>query len=65
MRDPNRLDNLYEVFHKIHKEKFPDLRAFQLFENFIGWAYEKTKIDPFFIEDDKFIELIKEYGKDK
>lgn len=61
MRDPNRLDEVYEKLHKIHKESFPDLRTFQFFENFISWVYSETKSEPFYFEDDKFLVLLERY----
>lgn len=61
MRDPKRLDNLYEVF-KIAHSKYPDLRFGQFFSNFFGWCLSNGKCsDIFFPEDDKWIEWIKEY----
>ena len=63
MRNPERLDKLYSTLLTVHKEAFSDIRAFQLFGNFMGWVYEKTKRDPFFIEDGEFEKLIKEYGE--
>ena len=62
MRDPNRLDSFYDEFKKIHKEKFPDWRFGQLISNFFGWALnEKKCADIWFPEEDRWIELLKEY----
>lgn len=47
MRDPNRLDNFYENFKKIHKENVPDWRFGQLISNFVSW-YGK---DIFYLEE--------------
>ena len=63
MRDANRLDDFYEKFKKIHKEYFTDLRFGQLCMNFLGWVQSSKGIDPFFPEENKMIELLKEYTK--
>lgn len=52
MRDPNRLDNFYMELCKIHKEKFPDWRFGQFISNLI------TK-DPFYLEEEDFLKMIK------
>lgn len=55
MRNPDRLDSLYDTFHKIHKEKFPDLRFGQLMSNFLGWCVSSGRCsDIFFPEDNKW-----------
>ena len=61
MRDPNRLDKFYEEFCRIHKENLPDQRFGQLISNFFGWIYSEKKIDIWFPEEDKMLELFKEY----
>lgn len=61
MRDPNRLDNFYDVMKKYHKEYMPDIRFGQLMSNFFGWLYSVYKVDCFFPEEDKMIEWFKEY----
>jgi hypothetical protein len=55
MRDPERLDNIYETMLKDHKEKLPDWRMGQLWSNFLGIVYSKTGRDPFYIEDAEFL----------
>ena len=65
MRDPNRLDKFYEEFCRIHKEKLPDQRFGQLISNFFGWIYSEKKLDIFFPEEDKMLELFKEYTKER
>jgi hypothetical protein len=59
MRDPERLEKFYEEIKKIHKDYFPDWRFGQLMMNFLGSA----KSDPFFWEENRFIENLKEYAK--
>ena len=61
MRDPDRLDSIYEMMAKDHKEKFPDWRMTQLMSNFLGDYYGENKRDPFFLEDDKFIKAWKDF----
>lgn len=58
MRNPDRLDPFYEKLCKTHKEKFPDWRFGQLVYNFMRWNG-----DPFYLEEDKFIEKFEEYCK--
>lgn len=61
MRNPNRLDNFYNVLCNLHKTYFPDWRFGQFCSNFFGWMMHKYKIDLFFPEEDKMLELIKEF----
>lgn len=53
MRDPNRLDAFYAELCKIHKEQFPDWRFGQFISNLI------TR-DPFYLEEEDFLKMIKE-----
>ena len=62
MRDPNRLDSFYSELRDIHKKYFPDWRYFQFMSNVMGWIYSEKKIDPFFIEENKAKEYLKEYA---
>ena len=62
MRDPNRLDNFYFQLREIHKTKFPDWRFGQLMSNFLGCVYSQKNIDPFFPEENKMLEYLKEYA---
>ena len=64
MRDPKRLDKFYDEFKRIHKNKVPDWRFLQLMHNFFGYVYEVTKQDGFYFEDDKTLELFKEFLDD-
>ena len=57
MRNPNRLDSFYDELKKIHKEYIPDWRFGQFIVNFLIW-YNR---DPFYLEEDKMIDLFKEY----
>ena len=58
MRNPNRLDNFYEELKQIHKKYFPDWRFGQFIVNFLSYCG-----DPFYMEEDRFIEKVKEYIK--
>ena len=62
MRNPNRLDSFYEEFKKIHKEVLPDYRFGQLISNFFGWIYSEKHLDIWFPEEEKMIELFKEFA---
>ena len=57
MRNPNRLDTFYDELKRIHKEKVPDWRFGQLIMNFLSW-YGR---DPFYLEEDKMIDLFRKY----
>ena len=63
MRDPNRLDKFFDEFKEIYKKKFPDWRFFQLMSNFMGWIYQEKKRDPWFYEEDRCLELFKEFAE--
>ena len=64
MRDPNRLDSLYDELKKMHK-RLPDQRFGQLMSNFLGWAVSTGKCsDIWFPEDNKWAEWFKEYAKE-
>lgn len=63
MRDPNRIDEfcktLAALWHRV-----PDWRFGQLMGNVLWTIAEETKVDPFYLEDDKMIELFKNYFKE-
>lgn len=62
MRDPNRLDALYDELKKMHKEKCPDQRFGQMISNFFGWVLgEKKCSDIWFPEENEWIKWIKEF----
>lgn len=56
MRDPKRIDKVLAAL-KESWEKVPDWRLTQLFCNLQSAAGN----DLFYVEDDKFVELLKEY----
>jgi len=62
MRDPNRLYEFYSKLTDIHKRSFPDWRFTQLMLNFLGWLQTEKKVDGFYYEEDKTLELLKEYA---
>ena len=55
MRNPKRIDvfcnELKRLWHKV-----PDWRFGQLMLNVLGEVYNHSKLDPFFIEDEKMLE---------
>ena len=60
MRDLDRIGKfLYKIQDRWIKY-FPDWRFGQLMINFLGWAADKYG-DPFFWEEDKFIEYFDEF----
>lgn len=60
MRDINRIDPFLKKLGEYWK-KVPDWRFGQLIDNFLTWFNN----DPFYIEDDKMLEKLEEYFKDK
>lgn len=62
MRDPKRLDKLYEKLRTFHKEVVPDWRFCQVTENFKRWAAGNGVPDIFFLEDDRFIKLFDQFA---
>ena len=65
MRDPKRLDTFYDELKRIHKEYFPDWRFGQFCSNFFGWLMQAKGMDLFFPEEDRMMEYIKEYARDR
>ena len=61
MRDPERLSNFYSTLHDIHRRSFCDWRFGQFMMNFLGWV-QANKCDPFFPEEDRMLEYLKEYA---
>lgn len=61
MRNPNRTYLFCQELATFWSEKYPDMRFGQLMYNFISWCSCTKKIDIFFPEEDKFMELFKEY----
>ena len=61
-RNPGRLENFYEEVKQIHKHSFPDWRFTQLMLNFFGWLQSEKKVDGFYYEEDKALDLLKEYA---
>lgn len=56
MRDLNRIDNFLKEIGKIWKDRVPDWRFGQLMFNFFS-----KEGDPFYWEEDAFIEKLKKY----
>lgn len=61
-RNPNRLYGFYKELQEVHIAKYPDLRFGQMISNLFLWISNEKKIDPFFIEEDKMIEYIREFA---
>ena len=59
MRDPNRLYDFYQKLQTVHINNFPDWRFGQFMFNFFDWYGQ----DPFFLEEDKFLELLNKFVK--
>ena len=57
MRDPDRLQFYYDRLEELHKEYCPDWRIPQFIMNFLQWYGQ----DPFYLEDNRFIEKVREF----
>lgn len=57
MRDINRIPVFTTEFNLLWMKHFPDWRFCQLMMNFISWLQR----DPFYLEDDTFLEYFKEF----
>lgn len=58
MRNPERIEPIIACLRGIWKQ-VPDWRFGQLLDNLFRAMYEETGgLDPFFIEDDRFMELV-------
>lgn len=60
MRDPDRLDGLYVQLMELHKKYFPDMRFCQFWLNVLGYI-NKTKYDPFYLEDVELLACVEAY----
>lgn len=60
MRDSNRLNSLYLQLMQLHKKYFPDMRFCQFWLNVLGYI-NKTKYDPFHLEDEELLPCVKKY----
>lgn len=59
------IDKFYDNIKEIHKTYFPQQRFGQFCSNFFGWLASVKGIDLFFPEDDRMLELLKEYVEDQ
>lgn len=65
MRDINRIDKFCDELKECWKQ-YPDQRFGQFMCNALGFVAGEKHIDPFFPEEDKMMEYLKEYcGLDK
>ena len=64
MRNPERLDKFYDELKRLHKKYIPDWRFGQFMVNFLSDSYDKTKVDPFFYEENKTLELLHQFFGD-
>ena len=62
MRNKERIKPFCDTLASVWEKSFSDLRFNQFMLCYLGWLQEKTKTDGFYIEDDKCIEMIKEYA---
>ena len=64
MRNPDRLYGVYNKIEQLHREKLPDWRIGQLFENFTIWHQQKVGQDLFYLEEDAFLERLEDFIKE-
>ena len=64
MRDPNRLQEIYDHIKKLHKEIYPDLRICYVLKDILDWAGFRD-IDLFYLEDDKVADMFDHYAADR
>jgi len=60
MRDPKRIDKVMDALKSVWK-KVPDWRLGQLIVNI---SRDAGYSDPFFMEDDRLLAVIRKWGKD-
>lgn len=66
MRDPQRLDKIYDKILQIHKKYYPDFRLYQFISYFCRLLFEMNdNRDPFYVEDDKVFDLIKKIEEEE
>ena len=63
MRDPKRISNFCVELGCIWQENFPDWRFGQVMSNFERWLKEIKNVDIFFLEEDEFMALFREFVK--
>lgn len=61
MRDPTRIKKFCDDLTVLWKRYVPDWRFGQFITNVFSWIYKKTGRDPFYIEENEMIELIRDY----
>ena len=61
MRNPNRLNKVYNIMSFMHKKYLPDWRMMQLISNFMSWHYDKYNNDGFYLEENEFIDRFVEF----
>lgn len=54
-------DLFSEELREIHKNSFPDLKFGQFVLNAINWIQSTKGINPFFLVEDRQLDLFKEY----
>ena len=66
MRDPQRLDKIYDKILQIHKKYYPDLRFFQFVSCFCALSTEiNNGKDIYYLEDDNIFDLINKIEEKK
>ena len=63
MRNPDRLDSFYDELKEIHKNSFSDMRFGQTMHFMLSWIELEKKRDPFYIEDEEMLDIIKEFAE--
>ena len=61
MRNPERISPFLATLSDLWQQKVPDWRFGQFMSNFLGFVYQETGRDIFFIEDDEMERLLVEF----
>ena len=54
---------IYTKIMRLHNDTHPELRVGQLMSNFEQWLKDTKGVDMFYLDDDRFAELLEEYLK--
>lgn len=63
MRNKDRIPKFTKELERVWMNYYPDLRFGQLMMNFLNYVALEYKRDPFFIEEPKMLEYLKEYAR--
>lgn len=62
MRRKDRIKPFLDELATLWGDEFQDWRFGQLMSNFVSWLWQEKNIDIFFIEENRFLELFREFA---